>query len=66
MHVHFFGAATGSFTQGVKTELGDTFEISAGAFGKPLRNPLTRGVEKETLVAMRQSQAGRRREESDP
>ena len=53
-HVHFFGAATGSFTQGVKTELGDSFEISAEAFGKPLRNTLARRVEKETLVAMRQ------------
>ncbi len=54
VHVHFFGAATGSFTQGVKTELGDTFEISAEAFGKPLRNTLVRGAEKEVLVAMRQ------------
>jgi hypothetical protein len=54
VHVHFFGAATGSFTQGVKTELGDMFEISAEAFGKPLRNTLARGQDKETLVAMRQ------------
>jgi hypothetical protein len=54
VHVHFFGAATGSFTQNVKAELGDVFEISAEAFGKPLRNTLARGKAAETLETMRQ------------
>jgi hypothetical protein len=40
VHVHFLGAATGSFTAGVKTEVGDVFEISAPAFGSPLVNTL--------------------------
>lgn len=38
VHVHFFGTATLSFSDGVETETGDMFEISAEGFGKPLRN----------------------------
>jgi hypothetical protein len=41
LHVHFFGTATLSFADGVKTEAGDTFEISVADFGQPLRNTLT-------------------------
>lgn len=40
VHVHFFGAANGSFTKRVETRVGDVFEISSPAFGRPLRNPL--------------------------
>ena len=40
VHVHYFGAATGSFTNNVKTQPGDIFEIAAPLFGKPLRNSL--------------------------
>jgi hypothetical protein len=40
VHVHFFGAATGSFTKKIETRIGDLFEISAPAFGRPLRNPI--------------------------
>ncbi|MCU0869834.1 MAG: FAH family protein [Burkholderiales bacterium] len=40
VHVHFLGAATGSFTAGVETRIGDVFEIAAETFGEPLRNPL--------------------------
>ncbi len=40
LHVHMFGTATLSFGAGVKTQDGDLFEISAPAFGQPLRNPL--------------------------
>lgn len=39
-HVHFFGAATGSFTQKIETRIGDVFEIEAPLFGRALRNPL--------------------------
>lgn len=42
VHVHFFGTATLSFSDGVATEPGDVFEISAPPFGLPLRNPLAR------------------------
>ncbi len=40
VHVHFFGAATGSFTKKVETKVGDVFEISSPVFGRPLRNSL--------------------------
>jgi hypothetical protein len=38
VHVHFFGTATLSFSDGVKTEPGDVFEIEAAPFTLPLRN----------------------------
>jgi hypothetical protein len=40
VHVHFLGTATLSFTDGVKVEEGDVFEIEATHFALPLRNPL--------------------------
>lgn len=40
VHIHFFGTATLSIADGVKTENGDVFEISAPAFGAALRNRL--------------------------
>ena len=43
IHVHFFGTATLSFSDGVKAQKGDLFEIEAPAFGLPLRNRLTLG-----------------------
>lgn len=42
VHIHFFGTATLSFADGVKTEPGDVFEISAAGFGRPLVNPIVR------------------------
>lgn len=41
LHVHYFGTATLSFADGIKTEAGDVFEISVPDFGQPLRNTLT-------------------------
>jgi hypothetical protein len=40
VHVHFIGAATLSFTAGIRAEPGDVFEIDVPTFGAPLRNPL--------------------------
>jgi hypothetical protein len=40
LHVHYFGTATLSFADGIKTEAGDVFEISVSEFGQPLRNTL--------------------------
>ena len=40
-HVHFFGTATLSFADGIKTREGDVFEIEVADFGQPLRNTLT-------------------------
>jgi hypothetical protein len=53
VHVHFFGAATGSFTKNVKTEIGDVFEIASPVFGRPLRNPLGAPAEPYAFVAVR-------------
>jgi hypothetical protein len=43
-HVHFFGTATLSFSDGFKTEEGDIFEISADAFVWPVSNVLSRAT----------------------
>jgi hypothetical protein len=40
LHVHFFGTATLSFSDGIEVQEGDVFEIEADAFALPLRNPL--------------------------
>ncbi len=40
VHIHFFGTATLSIADGIKTENGDVFEIEAKPFGAALRNPL--------------------------
>jgi hypothetical protein len=40
VHVHFFGTATLSFADGVRTEPGDVFEIAAAPFVLPVRNPV--------------------------
>ena len=45
VHVHFFGTATLSFSDGVTTAPGDEFEISAAPFALPLRNRLARAAE---------------------
>jgi hypothetical protein len=53
VHVHFFGAATGSFTKKIETRIGDEFEIQAAAFGRPLRNTLGPAAEGNALVSVR-------------
>jgi len=42
VHIHYFGAATLSFADGIRTQPGDVFEIEMKAFGAPLRNPLAK------------------------
>ncbi len=42
VHIHFFGTATLSFSDGVTVQPGDIFEIEAEAFGRPLRNTLSK------------------------
>jgi len=44
IHVHFFGTATLSFSDGVETREGDVFEIEAAPFTLPLANPLARAA----------------------
>ena len=50
VHVHFFGTATLSFADGVRTEVGDVFEIEAAPFTLPLRNPLARAEPVSPIV----------------
>jgi len=52
LHIHYFGTSTLSFADGIKPLENDEFEISASAFGRPLRNPL-RFVPDEGHVAVR-------------
>lgn len=52
VHVHFFGTATVSFSDGVTTAPGDVFEIAAAPFALPLSNPLARAEPR--FVAVRQ------------
>ena len=50
VHVHFFGTATLSFADGVRTRDGDVFEIEARPFTLPLRNPLALGERRAVAV----------------
>lgn len=50
VHVHFFGTATLSFSDGFRTEIGDEFEIEAAPFALPLRNRLARAAERQAAV----------------
>lgn len=44
LHVHFFGTATLSYADGIRTQEGDVFEVSADPFSMPLRNELKVGA----------------------
>lgn len=50
VHAHFFGTATLSFADGVSTEEGDVFEVSAAPFAIPLRNRLVRATSADATV----------------
>jgi hypothetical protein len=50
VHVHMFGTATLSFGDGIKTEIGDVFEIEAEGFGLPLRNRLAIAGEDDITI----------------
>lgn len=50
VHVHFFGTATLSFSDGIETREGDVFEIEAAPFTLPLRSPLARAAEQDVTV----------------
>jgi hypothetical protein len=52
VHVHMFGTATLSFADGIKPQSGDVFEIEAGPFGLPLKNPLAFAAAEPDAVAI--------------
>ena len=52
-HVHYLGAAAFSFSQGIKVQPGDRFEIEADAFLLPLRNGMAEaGAETVAVKAL--------------
>ena len=50
VHVHFFGTATLSFSDGFRTQQDDEFEIEASPFTLPLRNRLVRSEEQQPAI----------------
>lgn len=50
VHVHFFGTATLSFSDGIRLNPGDEMEIEAQGFGRPLRNPIAYNAPVEITV----------------
>ena len=51
VHVHFFGTATLSFAEGVTTQEGDVFELTAEPFFRlPLSNALQRSAASSVKV----------------
>ncbi|MBP7336659.1 AraD1 family protein [Niveispirillum sp.] len=49
-HVHYFGTATLSFSDGFTTRPGDRFEVEAAPFGLPLRNRLAQAETRKVVV----------------
>ncbi|MET1756296.1 AraD1 family protein [Novosphingobium sp. RD2P27] len=50
VHVHFYGTATLSFSDGITTQEGDVFEIAAPPFALALANPLSRAPQRAVAV----------------
>lgn len=50
VHVHVFGTATLSFSDGISTQEGDVFEMEAAPFSLPLRNQLLKGREERVAI----------------
>lgn len=52
VHVHFFGTATLSFSEGIRTEPGDVFEVEAPPFRLPARNPIAIEPARDVRIRM--------------
>ena len=52
VHVHFLGAHSLSFGQGIELEDGDVMEIHFDGFGRPLRNPVRMVSKKDAAVGV--------------
>ena len=53
IHVHYFGTACLSFSEGVRLQEGDKMRVACTGFGRPLRNPVRISKERESLVSVR-------------
>jgi hypothetical protein len=50
VHVHYYGAHSLSFGDGIRLEGGDVMAVSFPGFGRDLRNPLGASSGPDTLV----------------
>jgi hypothetical protein len=53
VHVHFYGACSLSFGDGIELLDGDIMQIAFKGFGRPLRNPVRRASAADTLVSVK-------------
>ena len=53
VHIHYFGTACLSFSDGVRLQEGDVMQVACDGFGRPLRNPIHVEDKAESLVAVR-------------
>jgi len=52
VHVHYFGACSLSFGDGVQLADGDVMQVRFEGFGRPLRNPLLVDKTPNTLIGI--------------
>jgi hypothetical protein len=52
VHIHFLGAHSLSFGQGIELEDGDVMEIHFDGFGRPLRNPMKIAGKRDAAVGV--------------
>jgi hypothetical protein len=50
VHVHFFGTAVLSFSDGIRLQQGDVMQIASDSFGRALRNPVRVAESKQDFV----------------
>ena len=50
VHVHFFGTAALSFSDGIQLQQGDVMQIASASFGRALRNPVRIAESKQDFV----------------
>ena len=53
VHVHYFGTACLSFSDGVRLQEGDVMQVACDGFGRPLRNPVHVEDKAASLVTAR-------------
>lgn len=49
VHIHYFGTATLSVADNIKTQIGDQFEIAIKEFGQPLVNKISQATTENTI-----------------
>jgi hypothetical protein len=52
VHIHFLGAHSLSFGQGIELKDGDVMEIHFNGFGRPLRNPVEVARKKDSPLVV--------------